>query len=178
MALCPQAHARDIGQSGTISHMCSKNRGTKERLREHGKLVGCYGENISVFCNSAQEVIMQLIIDDGRESRSHRNNFFQEDFKMMACATADHIHYERVTVIVYAGNFVKNGEEDPISQQMKAFLEKEVEFTMPKDIRSWKQNASITVDGKIATKTTYRDLVLKDGTTKRLENTEKMTFHF
>lgn len=116
MAKCPKVHAKEIGSNGTIAHKCSKNRGTKERLRDYGNVIGCYGENISVFCNSAKEVIMQLIIDDGRESRSHRNNFFQEDFKIMACSTADHIHYDKVSVICYAGNFVLPNEEDPIQK--------------------------------------------------------------
>ena len=57
---------------------------------------------------------MQMIIDDGRKSRSHRINIFREDFKVMACATDDHIHYEKVNVIVFAGNFVKPGDQDPI----------------------------------------------------------------
>lgn len=114
-----------------------------------------------------------MIIDDGRESRSHRLNFFREDFKVMACSTADHLHYEKVTVIVYAGNFVRPGDDDPIERQMREFMDKEVSFNMPKDVRSWKQNAKISVQGKIATKYTWREIVLKDGTSKKLENTEE-----
>ena len=55
---------------------------------------------------------------------------------------------------------------------MSEFLAKETEFEMPDDVRSWKQNAKITVDGRIATKVTWRDLVMKDGTPHRLEKTE------
>ena len=56
----------------------------------------------------------------------------------MACSTSDHLHYEKITVIVYAGNFVKPGDDDPIQRQMKEFMDKEVQFNMPKDVRSWK----------------------------------------
>ena len=96
----------------------------------------------------------------------------------MACATADHLHYEKVSVIVYAGNFVKPGDDDPIQRQMKEFMDKEVHFNMPKEIRSWKQNAKVSVEGKIATKYTWRELIMKDGTTKKLENTEQTEFKF
>jgi hypothetical protein len=41
---------------------------------------------------------------------------------MMACATADHKHYEKCTVLVYVGGFVRPGDEDPIQKQMQAFL--------------------------------------------------------
>jgi hypothetical protein len=58
MAKCPKAHAQHLGMSGDISHQCSKGRGTKERLRDFGNVIGCYGENISVFCNTAKEVIL------------------------------------------------------------------------------------------------------------------------
>jgi hypothetical protein len=43
---------------------------------------------------------------------------------------------------------------------------------MPPDVRSWKQNAKISVDGKIATKYSWRELIMKDGSTRKLEKTE------
>ena len=59
MCECSKQHATDIGQKGVISHTSGvKNLGTKDRLREHGSIVGCYGENISVFCKIPREVIV------------------------------------------------------------------------------------------------------------------------
>jgi len=47
---------------------------------------------------------------------------------------------------------------------MDAFLKEEVEFEMPDNVRSWKQNSKIQVQGNQATKTTVRTLKMKDGT--------------
>ena len=59
MCECSKQHTSDIGQKGVISHTSGVNNlGTKDRLREHGSIVGCYGENISVFCKIPREVIV------------------------------------------------------------------------------------------------------------------------
>lgn len=66
MCECSKYHAMDLGEKGIISHKSGKeNLGTKERLKEFGSIVGCYGENMSVFCKTAREVILQLLVDDG-----------------------------------------------------------------------------------------------------------------
>ena len=48
-----------------------------------------------------------------------------------------------MSVVDYAGAFVVKGEPDPIERQMDAFLKEEVEFEMPENVRSWKQNSKI-----------------------------------
>ena len=59
MLECTKNHAIDLGEKGIISH-CSgrENLRTKDRLKLFGDIVGCYGENISVFCKTAKEVII------------------------------------------------------------------------------------------------------------------------
>lgn len=47
---------------------------------------------------------------------------------------------------------------------MDAFLKEEVEFDMPENVRSWKQNSKIQVQGNLAKKTVVRTLMMKDGT--------------
>jgi len=59
---------------------------------------------------------------------------------------------------------------------MDAFLKEEVVFEMPDNVRSWKQNSKIQVQGNIAKKTTVRTLKLKDGTEKVLEQTQEKKF--
>ena len=69
-----------------------------------------------------------------------------------------------MSVVDYAGAFVVKGEPDPIERQMDAFLKEEVEFEMPENVRSWKQNSKIQVQGNLAKKTVVRTLMMKDGT--------------
>ena len=81
-----------------------------------------------------------------------------------------------MTVLDYAGAFVPQGEPDPIEKQMDAFLKEDVEFELPEDVRSWKQNSKIQVQGNIAKKTTIRVLKMKDGTEQTLEKTDERVF--
>jgi hypothetical protein len=37
-----------------------------------------------------------------------------------------------------AGGLIKNGDPDPIEEQMNRFLKEQVEIDMPPDVRSWK----------------------------------------
>ena len=59
---------------------------------------------------------------------------------------------------------------------MDAFLKEDVEFDMPDEVRSWKQNSKIQVQGNIAKKTTIRTLKMKDGSEKNLEQTAERKF--
>jgi hypothetical protein len=56
----------------------------------------------------------------------------------MSCYTGDHLDFKEMTCINYAGLFTKIGEPDPIDLFVEEFLKEEVEFNMPKNVRSWK----------------------------------------
>ena len=82
-----------------------------------------------------------------------------------------------MTTLDYAAAFVKAGEEDPIERQMDDFLKEDVEFNdMPPDIRGWKQNSKIQVQGNKAIKTVTRTCRLKDGSEKVLTETREREF--
>ena len=82
-----------------------------------------------------------------------------------------------MTVIDYSASFVKAGAEDPIERQMDEFLKEEVQFDdMPHDIRGWKQNSKIQVQGHRALKTVTRTCRLKDGSEKVLTVTIEREF--
>jgi hypothetical protein len=62
---------------------------------------------------------------------------------------------------------------------MREFLASDVVFeNEPTNVRSFTQKSRISVQGNLATKTTSRLLVLKDGTSKSIEKVEKKEFHF
>jgi hypothetical protein len=54
---------------------------------------------------------------------------------------------------------------------MDDFLHEEVEFEMPENVKSWKQNSKIQVQGNLAKKTIVRTLKMWDGTEKVLNKT-------
>lgn len=52
-------HVTDIGPKGLVQHESSDGTSVKERLKRYGKIVTCYGENLSFHCETAMEVILQ-----------------------------------------------------------------------------------------------------------------------
>ena len=109
------------------------------------------------------EVVLQSIVDDGVPNRGHRENLFNPEFRVMGCFSGSHKDFDTMSTLDFCAAFVRMGEEDPIEKQMDLFLKEEVDFPdMPQDIRGWKQNSKISVQGHRATKTVTRICRLKD----------------
>ena len=105
-------------------------------------------------------------------------NIFNPEFLVMGCASGEHQDFDKMYTIDYCGAFVANGKPDPIEQEMDKFLKEDVIFpNMPEDVRSWKQNSKIQVQGNVATKTTVRTIKMKNGSTKDLEKVDKRTIN-
>ena len=164
LAVCARNHVQDTGSKGLVQHESSDGTTVKERLKRYGKIVTCYGENLSFHTDNAMEVVLQSIVDDGVPNRGHRENLFNPEFRVIGCFTGQHKDFDTMSVIDFCAAFVRNGEEDPIEKQMDIFLKEEVEFPeMPADIRGWKQNSKISVQGHRATKVVERTCRLKNG---------------
>lgn len=129
----------DIGPKGLVQHESSDGTSVKERLKRYGKIVTCYGENLSFHCETAIEVVLQLLVDDGVPNRGHRENLFNDDFRVCGIFSGEHKDFDTMSCIDYTAAFVKTGDEDPVEKQMDEFLKEEVMFDdMPADIRGWK----------------------------------------
>jgi uncharacterized protein YkwD len=88
----------------------------KERLSKYGRFMHSYGENLSFNCETAEEVLMQMIIDDGITDRGHRTNIFNPEFKIMGCFSGPHSDLDTMTCMDFVGGFVKHGDDDPIDK--------------------------------------------------------------
>lgn len=124
-----------------------------------------------------EEVLIQLLVDDGSNSRGHRANILNPEFNFMGSFSGPHKDFGKMTVINYAAGFVGEGENDVIEEQMEAFLNEEVQFPeMPDGFISWKQHSKISVKGALATKVTTRTCKMKDGSEKKIDVTNEKTF--
>lgn len=87
--------------------------GVKDRLKNYGSVISCYGESLCFHCIDAKEVVLNLLVDDGSYNRV---SLFNPEFNYMGCNSGEHKDFTNMTCVNYAAGYVANGEPDPIEK--------------------------------------------------------------
>lgn len=100
VALAAQTHADDQAD-GATGHTGSDGSSSSDRITRAGALNSASGENIAYGSPTGQEVILDLIVDDGVPGRGHRVNIFTPRWTHTGTGCGPHATYGLVCVINY-----------------------------------------------------------------------------
>ena len=102
---------KDIGPKGLISHEGTEIKTIYNRLEKYCEWDGAIAENLDFGFKIPENIIMNLIIDDGDENRYQRQNLFFPDFKYVGIGVGPHRDYGICVVIEYAYNIREKGTQ-------------------------------------------------------------------
>jgi uncharacterized protein YkwD len=99
-----QEYANEIGIKGNENDENDEN--LEERLEKYIEWDVALSENIDFGGLSGEDVIINLLVDDGVEDRCHRNNLFNIKNQFFGVGTSNHKDYDICTVIDYIGDII------------------------------------------------------------------------
>lgn len=109
LAMVAKAHCDDLGPKGTMSNYGTDGSSYLDRMARFGMAGFYHGENISYGPEiRGQNIILNLLIDDGNELRGNRLNMLRSNFNFTGIATCDHIGKGKMTVINYSESWDVN----------------------------------------------------------------------
>ncbi len=95
----------DLLENPSLKHVGKDGSTLDIRLLRVGFAGVAVAENISQQVDSAREVLMNMIIDDGYKSRAHRKNIFSQAFKQIGIACGTTNTKNTICVVEFADTF-------------------------------------------------------------------------
>ena len=122
-------HVNDIGEKGLTSHEGTTTKNISERLEKYCEWDGACSESIDLGFKTAENILINLLVDDGVSNRYQRLNIFNGKFKYIGIAVGSHKEYGICVVIGYAMNIRPLGSEP---KNMSEFIQEYVKRTLNK----------------------------------------------
>ena len=79
----------------------------KSIIKKHGHYDGHLAESSDFGSVTPLLACVNLIVDDGNESRSNRKLMFREDYKVLGVACVPHDELGCITLVMYATDFAE-----------------------------------------------------------------------
>lgn len=107
-------HVRDQGPRGGLGHDGRDRSTPASRVSRYGRWFGLVSENIQYGrAATGQDVIADLLVDDGVADRGHRRNALDPNVRVVGVSCGRHATYDQMCVIVHAGDYAERGSTDP-----------------------------------------------------------------
>ena len=123
--LAAKEHLNDIGEKGLASHKGSNGSNLSERVDQFGQWRIMVAENIGFNDISAEDILINFILDDGNVNRGHRENLFNENLGVIGVTCGKHSGHEHCSVLNFAGQmeeYFDLGEDNVDYQQIKKLI--------------------------------------------------------
>ena len=102
LSLAAQDHVNDIGSKGLTSHEGSDNSNLSDRIERYTEWDNQIAESLDFGFIQAENIICNLLIDDGVKERYQRMNLFNSTYKFIGIAIGPHRDFNSCSVFVYA----------------------------------------------------------------------------
>lgn len=119
-------HVNDIGTKGLTTHEGSDDLNIGDRIERYAEWDGLAAESLDFGFKNAENIILDLLIDDGVKDRYQRYNLFNNKFKYIGIAAGPHREYGTCIVIGYAMNIRPLGSEP---KNMSEFIQEYIKNT-------------------------------------------------
>lgn len=103
VAKASEEYAIEIGRLGTTEN---DETSIEERISKYVDWDIAISENVDFGGTSGEEIVINLLVDDGVDDRSHRANLFNTKTKYFGIGVSTHKEYELCTVIDYIGDII------------------------------------------------------------------------
>jgi serralysin len=112
-----QDHVLDIGPLGLLSHQGSDKSSYKDRIERYCQWGGSIFEAIDYGqSDSAREVVLSWLVDDGVPKRQHRNNLLGADNRWLGVASGPHKVTGWCSVALFAAQIVVKDQHREIAE--------------------------------------------------------------
>lgn len=102
LAMAAQDLADMQGPQGGVGHVSPDGASPGQRVRRHGGDI-YVGESISYGFDAPDDVVMQMIVDDGVRDRGHRRLLFSKDYRYAGVGCGEHRAYRFMCVVDLSG---------------------------------------------------------------------------
>ena len=101
---------KEMSKFNEIEEMDAVDR--KSIIKKYGHYDGSLGESTDFGSVTPVLACVNLIVDDGNESRSNRQLLFKDNFKVIGVACVPHDELGSITLIMYATDFSEGEGKD------------------------------------------------------------------